>query len=161
MVEELRSLYSPEWNLRQIVKSQLAALLRYQNQYWKKRYTINRVKLGDECTKFFHAMETISHRKNSIPQLLNDDGAWILDHDGKAALIWNSFKARMGVSTEPTMLFDLQTLFNIQDDFTSLVEPFTHANIDIVVKRLPSDKAPGPDGFNGFFCEEMLACYQR
>jgi hypothetical protein len=154
MVEELRSLYSPEWNLRQIVKSQLAALLRYQNQYWKKRYTVNRVKLGDECTKFFHAMATISHRKNSIPQLLNDDGAWILDHDGKAALIWNSFKARMGVSTEPTMLFDLQTLFNIQDDFTSLVEPFTHADIDNVVKRLPSDKAPGPDGFNGFFVKK-------
>jgi hypothetical protein len=99
-------------------------------------------------------MATISHRKNSIPQLLNDDGAWILDHDGKAALIWNSFKARMGVSTEPTMLFDLQTLFNIQDDFTSLVEPFTHADIDNVVKRLPSDKAPGPDGFNGFFVKK-------
>lgn len=112
-LEEKRALFSPEWNLRQLVKQQLATFLRYQNQYWKKRFTVNRIKLGDECTKIFHAMATISHRKNSISQLLNDDGAWILDHEGKAGQIWNSFKARMGITTEPTMLFDLHNLFHI------------------------------------------------
>lgn len=110
--------------------------------------------MGDECTKFFHAMATISHRKNSIPQLLNDDGAWILDHEGKAALIWNSFKVRMGISTNPTMLFGLHSLFQVHGDFSSLVEPFSHDDIDNVVRRLPLDKAPGPDGFNGFFIKK-------
>ena len=32
-----------------------------------------------------------------------------------------------------------------------LEEPFTRAEIDVVVKSLPNDKAPGPDGFNDEF----------
>jgi hypothetical protein len=71
-LEECRSLFSPEANLRIIIKRQLATLLRYQNEYWRKRYTVNRIKFGDECTKFFHAMATVSYRRNCIPQLLND-----------------------------------------------------------------------------------------
>jgi hypothetical protein len=51
-LEECRQLYLPEWNLRNIIKNQLQVLLRYKNIYWKKRYTVNRIKLGDECTKF-------------------------------------------------------------------------------------------------------------
>jgi hypothetical protein len=60
----------------------------------------------------------------------------------------------MGISTNPTMLFDLHSLFNIQGDFSSLVEPFSHVDIDNVIKQMPSDKAPGPDGFNGFFMKK-------
>lgn len=99
-------------------------------------------------------MVTVTHRKNSISQLLNVDGAWIFDNEGKVALIWNSFKTRMGISTNPTMLFDLHSLFNIQGDFSSLLEPFSHVDIDNVIKRMPLDKAPGPDGFNGFFMKK-------
>jgi hypothetical protein len=29
--------------------------------------------------------------------------------------------------------------------------PFTREEIDNVVKHMPIDKAPGPDGFNGMF----------
>jgi hypothetical protein len=66
-LEDRRPLYNTESNLRSLVKRQLATLLHYKNVYWKKRYTVNWIKLGDECTKFFHAMATISHRRNSIP----------------------------------------------------------------------------------------------
>jgi len=33
-------------------------------------------------------------------------------------------------------------------DLNSLVKPFSGQEIDLVVKSLPSNKAPGPDGFN-------------
>jgi len=65
-LEDCRVLFVPEWNLRAIIKKQLQTLLRYKNIYWKKRYTTNRIKFGDECTKFFHAMATISFRRNTI-----------------------------------------------------------------------------------------------
>jgi hypothetical protein len=55
-LEDYRGLYNTESNLRRLVKKQLVTLLRYKNIYWKKRYTVNRIKLGDECTKFFHGM---------------------------------------------------------------------------------------------------------
>jgi hypothetical protein len=52
-LEDNRPLYNTEANLRLLVKGQLKTLLHYKNLYWRKRYTVNRIKLGDECTKFF------------------------------------------------------------------------------------------------------------
>jgi hypothetical protein len=58
-LEETRPLFNPEVNLRNIIKVQLATLLRYRKEYWRKQYTVNRICFGDECTKFFHAMGTV------------------------------------------------------------------------------------------------------
>jgi hypothetical protein len=55
-------------------------------------------------------MATIFHRSNSIPQLFNEQGIWVQNHEGKAGLLGNSLKKRMGVSSNPTMVFDIQTL---------------------------------------------------
>jgi len=41
---------------------------------------------------------------------------------------------------------DLEHLLQLQMDFTSLIQPFTTEEIDVVVKSLPSDKAPGQMG---------------
>jgi hypothetical protein len=65
-LEDHRGLYNPEANLRRIIKQQLKTWLHYKNIYWRNRYTINRIKFGDERTKFFHGMATISYRRNSI-----------------------------------------------------------------------------------------------
>lgn len=70
-LEDRRDLFNPEINLRAAVKTQLQVWLHYKNLYWKKRYTVNRIKLGDECTNFFHGMATISYRRNTISQLMN------------------------------------------------------------------------------------------
>ena len=47
----------------------------------------------------------------------------------------------MGISLQPEMHFDL----NSRDE------------INLLIKRIPSDKAPGPDGFNGLFVKR---CWQ-
>jgi hypothetical protein len=99
-------------------------------------------------------MATITFRRNTIMQLRNDQGIWIQDHEGKAGIIWNAFRNRMGVTETPTMLYDLDSLFTPHDDLQFLVEPFTHEEIDSIVRRMPMDKAPGPDGFNGFFLKK-------
>jgi len=55
MLQECRLLTNPEWIFRKLTVS-------YKKAYWQKRYTVNRVKFGDEYTKFFHAMATVSYR---------------------------------------------------------------------------------------------------
>lgn len=60
----------------------------------------------------------------------------------------------MGVTTHPTMLFDLQNLITPQVGLESLVEPITHEEIDGAVKRMPHDKSLGPNGFNGLFLKK-------
>jgi hypothetical protein len=155
-IEDLRNLFNHEANLRNIVKAQLQTLLHFKNLYWKKRFTNNRVKFGDEFTKYFHAMATISHRRNAIPQILNDDGIWVQDHAGKAGLLWNTYKNRMRVSSGISMHFDLASLITPREDLEFLAKPLLMTEIDNIIKRWPTDKALGPDGFNGLF---MKRCW--
>lgn len=122
---------------------------------------MNRIKLGDECTKFFHGMATISYRRNSISQLLNEHGVWVQDHESKAGLLWNSFKSRLGVSTNPVMLFNLDSLIAPVDGIDDFAAPFLHEEIDKVIRCMPPDKAPGPDSFNGLFLKEVLVFYRE
>jgi hypothetical protein len=150
-LEDRRGLFNPEANLRAAVKRQLQTWLHYKNLYWKKRYTVNRIRLGDECTKFFHGMATISYRRNTISQIMNEQGVWIKDHGSKAGLLWSSFRNRMGTTSLPTMLFDLANLVTPINDLDMLAAPIIDEEVDSIVKRMPTDKAPGPDGFNGFF----------
>jgi len=149
-----RLLFDHESAFRNVIKDHLAFLLRSKNLYWRKRYTVNRIKFGDECTKFFHAMATISYGKNAISQLKNDSVIFISDHEGKADLLWTAYKQRLGVSINSQMLFDLDRIINIDLDLSSLVVPISISEIDRVVKLIPNDKAPGPDGFNGLFLKK-------
>src|SRR3954469_13290858 len=73
-LEELRSLSRPEFNFRRIVKLHLEDILHWQYVYWKQRCTIRNIKVGEENSKFFHAMATERFRRNTISSLRNSDG---------------------------------------------------------------------------------------
>jgi hypothetical protein len=51
------------------------------------------------------------------------------------------------------MQFDLQALVQNQD-LQAIQGLFTKQDIDNVIKNMPVDKAPGPDGFNGVFLKK-------
>ena len=77
------------------------------------------------------------------------------DHDQKAAVIWASFKDRIGIQTDSTRDFDISHL--IMDDISlDLDRPFSNEEIDEVIKCMPNDKFPGPDGFNGIFMKRNV-----
>jgi hypothetical protein len=99
--------------------------------------------LGDALTNFFHANATIKYSKNLITMLEDDTGTTVVDHQAKADLIWTAFKQRLGVSSFSEINMDLEHLLQLQMDFTSLIQPFSTEEIDVVVKSLPSDKSTG------------------
>ena len=72
----------------------------------------------------------------------------------KAALLLMTYKNRMGIILQPRMLFDLSNLISLTVNLDSLVTPFVKEEIDRIIKLLPTDKAPGPDGFNGMFMKK-------
>lgn len=119
--------------------------------YWQKRCTIRWATFGGENTKFFHAAATERYRKNLITHLQTDDGRVLTQHNEKAQIIFQTFQQRMRVSLLPVMHFDLQSLVSHNDSLAHLYENFSISEIDEVVKRMPTDRAPGPDGFNGCF----------
>jgi hypothetical protein len=50
------------------------------------------------------------------------------------------------------MCLDISTLIKKKvDELEYLTRPFTNEEMDNVVAKIPPDKAPGLDGFNGLF----------
>jgi hypothetical protein len=154
ILEEYRDLTVHEWNFRTVLQDKYSSLLNQQQIYWKQKGTLKWVKFGDEGSKFFHALPTIRHRKNLITSLQDANGVSHTAHHAKADILWEAYKDRLGTSNSPEMLFDLGQLLQQSDALDTLSEPFTHEEIDDVVTNLPSDKCPGPDGFNTDFVKK-------
>ena len=53
------------------------------------------------------------------------------------------------------MHFDLHSILTPRgEDLELMVQPFQCEEIDRIIKQMPTDKAPGPDGFNGLFLKK-------
>jgi hypothetical protein len=149
-LEDQRTMKVAEGVFRKLVKVHLQKLLDAKRIYWKQRSTVRWDTFGDENTKLFQAMATHSFRRNSIPSLTSTYGIIVTDHDLKAGLLWASFKDSLGISEFNEMVFDLHSLISAIS-LPVMDEPFSKQEIDAAVLEMPSDHAPGPDGFNGFF----------
>jgi hypothetical protein len=84
----------------------------------------------------------------------SDSGVEITEHEQKTAILWNSFKKRLGSSDDCEMMFDLSNLITPQN-LSSLEDPFSTEDIDNIIKCMPNDKAPRLDGFNGLFIKKF------
>jgi hypothetical protein len=85
---------------------------------------------------------TQSYRRNYITSIKDEDGSFITNHDHKAAIIWNSYKNRLGITNNLVMSFDLDHLVT-RHELSHLDDPFTLEEIGTVLKEIPPDKSPG------------------
>jgi hypothetical protein len=91
-------------------------------------------RLGDESTKFFHAIATKRFRINTITSLDTDDGRTLCDHAEKATLLWEAYRKRIGCSNQVAMHYALQEL--VQNfDLHQIGEVVTKEEIDRVIKN--------------------------
>ena len=59
------------------------------------------------------------------------------------------------------MQFDLGSLIQPVQGLQDLARPFSQDEVEAVLKELPMDRAPGPDGFNGFFLKNVGLSLRR
>lgn len=79
------------------------------------------------------------------------DDQTLTSHEDQAEHLWLSFKDRLGSSDFDFIRFNLSHVLCSSEDLDFLQDQFSASEIDLVVKNLPSDKSPGPDGFNTDF----------
>jgi hypothetical protein len=91
----------------------------------EKRCTERWIKYGDENTIFFHRVATERHRRNAIASITLPDGSYVQDHDGKALVLFQTYKQRLGVLDPHQMKFDLNDLFTPLPGLESISSPFS------------------------------------
>jgi hypothetical protein len=101
------------------------------------------------------SMATIRYRQNTIRSLTREDNSIATDHQEKAGILWNSFRDRLGFSSPIDSSFNFEDYIHPMADLGTLSDPFTREEIDNLISDLPTDKAPGPDGFTGLFVKNV------
>ena len=96
-------------------------------------------------------MVTERYQRNTISSIKNSAGEVVSDHQMLAGMFWSDFNQRMGHAKGIQMGFNLPNLIQRVDGLEDLSLPFMNFEVDAVIKNMPCDRAPGPDGFTGLF----------
>jgi hypothetical protein len=150
VAQESRSLSWEELSLRRFLKLRYLGLTSLQRTITRQKSSLRWLREGGAFTKLFHLHANHRCRKNYIPSLLVD-GRTLTCEDEKAIAAFTFFDGILGATHERSCALAFDELGLPRLDLQDLGQPFTEAEIWEVIKELPLDKAPGPDGFTGRF----------
>lgn len=80
-------------------------------------------------------------------------------HEAKEKVVEDYFRDHIGSSAPRPISLDWHALGYAPRDLSELELPFTLEEVKCTIDSMPSDKAPGPDGFTGAFfksCWEII-----
>jgi hypothetical protein len=150
VAQENWALSLEEIDLRKRLKRRVISLAVLDRSRKRQCTCICFLKDGDANTKFFHALVNGRRRKNFIQRIAHNQG-WVTDHNGKESLIKTHFSAVMGKGPPCPRDFNWAGMSFPPLDLEDLGESFSELEVFAAIKSMPSDKAPGPDGFMGAF----------
>ncbi|XP_073367762.1 uncharacterized protein [Aegilops tauschii subsp. strangulata] len=81
---------------------------------------------------------------------MNDQG-WVIEHEAKEKIIQEHFAHAMRRGDRSTKDFNWEELNLEKHELQGLDSPFTEKEVIEAINDMPSDKAPGLDGFTGAF----------
>jgi hypothetical protein len=155
---ENRQLSPEERDIRARLKRRVIGLAALERSRKKQRARINNLRHGDANTKFFHRKVNTRRRKNFILKLRHNNG-WVTTHDDKQKVAQSHFNAAIGRANPRSISFNWDALNLPSPNLDGLDDAFTENEVKEAIMDMPSDKAPGPDGFNGKFfksCWEII-----
>jgi hypothetical protein len=79
-----------------------------------------------------------------------------ISQESKSILAHTHFSRLIGTPCTRTKALNWNELGYIHHDLEDLDAPFTEQEIEVVIKEMPSEKAPGPDSFIGSFYKHDL-----
>jgi hypothetical protein len=100
----------------------------------------------DVPTKFFHVKASHRRRKGFI-QSLEHGGKVLMQEDNKVDAAFDFFNDRMGMPAICSHAINLEDLYLPHLNLSGMGNHSTEEEVWGAIQLLPSDKAPGPDGF--------------
>ncbi|WVZ69147.1 LOW QUALITY PROTEIN: hypothetical protein U9M48_017983 [Paspalum notatum var. saurae] len=144
--EEVRDLLPHEIAFRGQLKLRCLGLASMARTIARQRSRLLFLETGDANMKFFHLQACHKSRKSFIPEL-RVDGSQVLDPDRMAEALYNHYNIVLGQSFLRGHRLD----FGLGSLLRGLDHCFTEEEIWGIIREMPSEKAPGPDGFTGLF----------
>lgn len=145
-----RTLSQPECELRKLLKKKLLGLCSLERTIARQRSRLLRLKEGDANTSFFHQHARHRQRRNMITTLRQGNSV-ATGQEELASMVDSYYENLLGVAPLREHTIDLDKLELPSLDTSQLEAPFFAEEVEKVIKDMPLDKAPGPDGFTGRF----------
>jgi hypothetical protein len=136
--------------LKILLKKHTLVLASLKQTITRLRSRIGWIKEGDANTKKIHTHARHRKRKNFISMLVADSMV-CTSHEDKARIVDDFYSKLLGTTVDRAHSINLQALGMPLYDLADLDAPFSENEVWETTKKLPSDKAPGPDGFTRGF----------
>lgn len=138
-----------EW-LRKKLKLHCLDLASLERTIARLRSRILYLQEGDANTSFFHQQARYRKKKNFIAKFQVEERI-VTSQEEKQQAALDFYDNLLGTAEHRDYTLDLHSLGIQQHDLGDLELVFSMEEVWSVVKDLPLDKAPGPDGFTGRF----------
>jgi exonuclease III len=149
MAHDSRTLSPSEDWLRRTLKKHILVLSSLSRSIARLRSRINWLKEGDTHTSLFHAQARFRKKKNFIGSLSTSEGLILTSHEDKADALFHFYDGLLGTALGRENSLNLDALGMPSFNLNEVDVPFSEEEVWDTVKSMPSDKAPGSDGFTG------------
>ncbi|XP_066347979.1 uncharacterized protein [Miscanthus floridulus] len=148
--QDRRPLSTEECALRKDMKCKCLGLASLLRTIARQHSRLMFLAEGDANTRFFHLQACHRSRKNHIASLTVQGNDLVLSEQMADAL-YEHYSALLSTPFQRSGNVNFDGLGITQHDLSMLDVCFSEFEIWATIKELPSDKAPGPDGFTGLF----------
>ena len=156
IAQDSRALTPEEDWLRCESKRYCLVLSSLERTVARLRSRIRFLKDGDANTALFHSQARFRKRKNFISKLIQN-GEVVTSQEDKHAAFFEYFDGLIGTPLVRASTLDLDFFHREGIDLSALDAPITEDEVWLTIKKLPADRAPGPDGYTRRFYK---SCWQ-
>jgi hypothetical protein len=148
--QESRQLSQEEQEFKKYLKNKSLGMAAVQKARARQHSRLTWLPKGDTNTRFFQLHANMRKNRSFIATLSGDLGQ-VVSQENKISLAYNHFSNLLGTASVRTNTINWDDLGYVHHDLEDLDAPITTHEIEAVIHDMPSEKAPGPDGFIGCF----------